>query len=314
VNGCAKTRCKWLAGTLLVLASGGCITYTGDYYTGGYADDGYYGSPDRGTAYSSGYYGDYYYSAVPAINISYSLFFGYPYSSYAGCGYWSPYCGWWYPGYGYGYGYGSGFGFGWGHGPYYGHQPHHHHPKPKPKHKPPHVTPPPPEQPPGQAIVKRPTRVLPEYTTRPVKAQRIPAVTQPVSTGTPSESIVTAPMAGAIPKTTYWRIPANRRQAVPVSGRGTLPARDVNARPEIPSPQPVRREFVRLDADAAPVTRIAERGTVPVLANKPAPAADAGRDSPQMAPERAPRPVVRDPKPSREKPARKASVSEDADP
>lgn len=305
MDGHAKTRCKWLAGALLVLASGGCITYTGDY-----ADDGYYGSPDRGNAYNDGYYGDYYYSAVPTINISYSLFFGYPYSSYAGCGYWSPYCGWLYPGYGYGYG--SGFGFGWGHGPYYGHPPHHHPPKPKPK--PPHDTPTPPEQPPGQAIVKRPIRALPGYMARPVQTQRNPAATQPVSTGTPSESIVPAPMDDAAPKTTYWRIPANQRQAVPVSGRGTLPARGVNAQPEIPNPQPVRREFVRLDADGTPVMRITGRGAVPAPATKPAPAADAAQDSPQMTPERAPRPVAREPKPAREKPMRKATATEDADP
>ena len=300
----AKTRCKWLAGTLLVLASSGCITYTGDY-----TDDGYYGSPDRGNAYNGGYYGDYYYSTVPTINISYSLFFGYPYSGYAGCGYWSPYCGWLYPGYGYGYGYGygSGFGFGWGHGPYYG-----HHPKPKPK--PPHDAPTSPEQQPGQPVVKRPIRALPGYMARPVQAQRNPTATQPVSTGTPSESVVTAPMVNAAPRTTYWRIPANRQPADPAAERGVMPAQRMRAQPEIPSPQPARREYVRFDADGAAVTRINGRSAAPAPANKPAPAADAAQDSPQTAPERTPRPVAREPKPAREKPMRKATATEDADP
>ncbi len=298
MNRHAKNRGKWLAGALLALASGGCITYSGDY-----ADDGYYSSPDRGNAYNDGYYGDYYYSAVPTINISYNLFFGYPFYGYGGCGFWSPYCGLWYPGYGYGYG--PGYGFGWGHGPYYGHQPHHHH-KSKPKPTPPQDTPSPPDQQAGQPIVKRPIRALPGYLARPVQPQRNAAATPPVSTGTPSEQA--APATNAVPRTTQWRIPANQRPAAPVAGRGNVPAQRLRTQPEIPSPQPVRREYVRLDADEAPPTRATGRGAAPAIStNRPAPAV-------ATAPERTPSPVVREPKPAREKPIRKATVTEDADP
>lgn len=305
MNRHAKTRGKWLAGALLALASGGCITYSGDY-----ADDGYYSSPDRGSVYNNGYYGDYYYSAVPTISISYSLFFGYPFYGYGGCGYWSPYCGLFYPGYGYGYG--PGYGFGLGHGPYYGHQPHHHH-KPKPKPRPPYEQPTIPDSGMASPIVERPLRAVPEDSIRARTQWRSRSVTRPVSTGNTAVAIAAAPppVTNAVPKTTLWRIPANQRQDAPMAGRGNVPAQRLRTQPEIPSPQPVRREYVRLDADEPPVTRVPVRGSEPVRANRQSPAVEAVQD---VAPERTPRTVVREPKPVREKPTRKASATEDADP
>ena len=289
MNGNANIRWKWLAGAMLAVASGGCITYSGDY-----ANDGYYSSPDRGNAYHDGYYGDYYYSAVPTINISYNLFFGYPLYGYGGCGYWSPYCGMLYPAYGYGYG------VGWGHPPYYGYQPH---PPYKPKPKPPHNTPSAPDPQDGQPIVKRPIRALPGYMARPTRSQTSQAATPPVSTGAPSESAT-----DATPITAYRRAPANDGRGLTAAERDAIPVRSVRAQPEIPSPQPIGRQFVRLDTDEAPATRAPSRDAAPAIsASRPAPAIE-------PSPARPPPPAVREPKPVRDKPQRKATAAEDVDP
>lgn len=288
------SRLKWLAGTLLALGLSACITYTGEY-----ANDGYYSAPIRGNAYNDGYYGDYYYSAVPTINISYNLFFGYPFYSYAGCRYWSPYCGLFYPGYGYGYGYGPGYGFGWGNGPHYGHQnpPHHHKPKP------PHNRPDPVGG--GRPIVKQPNRPLPVNPVRGRPQQQFQSPTPPVSTGS-STQVVTAPpaTANAPSKTVYWRIPADQRQAAPIVRRDA----------------PVQREDNQPDAEYVQVERTPRAGNYPVRYRQADPAAIAetlpvAQEAQQDAkPERQARQAVREPKQARDVPQRKVNVDTVEDP
>lgn len=291
MNRLVQIRLKWLGGALLVLGSGGCITYSGEY-----ANDGYYGSPDTGNAvaYGSGYYGDYYYSAVPTINISYNLFFGYPLYGYAGCRYWSPYCSLFYPGYGYGYGYGPGYGFGWGHPPYYGYQPP-HRPHPKPKPRPPNEqhNPPPTQQP----IVRgRPIRALPGNQAHPTPQAPQQAATAPVSTGTrhPALPITQPAVEAPAVKTVYWRIPQNRQT--------------------IPAPQPVRRQITRLEADDHPALPRSTNDIAPVRVNAPAPipvvAAEASEDRQSTPPQR----QVREPKPSRQANPRKVDDNAGEDP
>lgn len=316
MNGRAIKRLTGLAGLVLALTGGGCATY----YPAGYANDGYYGAPDYGySGYGSGNYGryhyddryygnDYYgndhYSYVPAVVISYTLIFGNPYYGYAGCAYWSPYCRWYFPSYGYGYGYGFGYGHGHGYGYGYGwgRPPQGTRPKPKPPQQ---DNPPPAQEP----IVRgRPIRALPGRLAHPETPTTAQRATPPVGTGAATPPAVTSPNPTPpadnlpVPRTVYWRVPPNRRLG----------------QPDIPAQRPVAREFVRIEADddnQGP--RSPARNAAPERNRQSAPAPVNDEPSKQMpdAPSRqSPPPPAREPKPAREKPLRKASANEDADP
>lgn len=316
-------RLTGLAGLLLALAGGGCVTY----YPAGYANDGYYGAPDYGySGYGSGnygryhyddryygnsYYGNYHYGDVPAVVISYAMVFGNPYYGYAGCAYWSPYCRWYFPGYGYGYGFGYGhayghahgygFGYGWGRPPHGGYRPP-QGTQPKP---PQHDNPPPAQQP----IVRgRPIRALPGRLAHPDAPTAAQMATPPVGTGAAIPPAVNPPNRTPpadslpVPRNVYWRAPPNRRLG----------------QPDIPAQRPMAREFVRIEADDGNQgPRSPGRNAAPGSNRQSAPAPvndEPAQQTPDAPPRQSAPPPAREPKPVREKPLRKATANEDADP
>jgi hypothetical protein len=282
---------KWLVTSVFAMGLSGCITYTGDY-----ANDGYYSSPDRYASYDPGYYGDYYYSAVPSISISNNFYFGIPFYSYYRCNYWSPYCGGFYPGYGYAYG--PGYGFGWGHGPYYGYQEPHHHHKPKP----PRDKPAPPDSGVGQPVVQKPVRSYPGYVLRGQPILKAQTPTPPVSTGASNPAINVPSATDETQKTSYWRIPQNqqRRQGEPIVRRSA----------------PQQREDLQTDGDYVRVERATDKGNTQIRVSNPMPiAAPVTQVSPSdTPPERQQRKPDREPKQARGTPIHKKTVENDGDP
>jgi hypothetical protein len=301
-----SNRTKWLVSSVLAMGLSGCITYTGDY-----ANDGYYSSPDRYGSYDPGNYGEYYYSAVPSISISYNFYYGHPFYGFYGCNYWSPYCGW--GSNSYAYAFGPGYGFGWGHRPYYGYEERHHPHKPKPKPELPDEPLAPPSIDVDTPVVMNPIRGMPvnPIRTRP-KLQSVS--TPPVSTGS-SHLSGQAPQstAEAPQRTTYWRIPQNQRQAVPAYGRKV----------------PVAREEVQIDDADDQINRSQPPRPAPVFYRNPKPANNTAVQEPrQIAIKQEPEPqqrietrerslerqLVREPTQVRSGSSRRVSVQEDGDP
>lgn len=286
-----SNRLKWLASPVLAMGLSGCITYTGNY-----ANDGYYSSPDRYASYDPGYYGDYYYSAVPSISISYNYFFGIPFYGFNRCSYWSPYCGGFYPGYGYAYG--PGYGFGWGYGPYYGYQEPHHHHKPKP----PRDKPTPPDSGIGQPIGQKPVRSYPGFVLRGQPILKAQTPTPPVSTGASNPAISAPNTADAAQNSNYWRTPQNqqRRSAQPIVRRSEAP----------------HREDFQTEGDYVSAGRAPNKGNAQIRLNHPKPVTapitpasppDAPREQKQRQPDR-------EPKQARGTPIHKKAVDNDGDP
>lgn len=323
MNGRAIKQLTGLAGLILALSSGGCATYQ----PATYANDGYYGAPDYGySSNGSGYYGRYHYDGryygndyygnhygnVPAVFIGYALIFGTPYYGYAGCAYWSPYCRWYLPGYGYGFGYGygyghghgyGGYGYGWGRPPYGGYRPPQDtQPKPKP---PQHGGNPPQAQ---QPIVRgRPIRALPGRLAHPESPTPAQTATPPVGTGSAVPPVINPPAVTTpadnlpVPRDVYWRVPANRRLG----------------QPDIPAQRPASREFVRVETDEDNQNRRSPGHNAAPGRNRqpaPPPANDEPAQRAPDAPVHQSPPPARESKPVREKPLRKTSANEDADP
>lgn len=298
-------RSKWLVSTVLAMGLSGCITYTGDY-----ANDGYYSSPERYGSYDPGYYGDYYYSAVPSITIIYNFYYGNPFYAYYGCSYWSPYCGW--GNNSYAFAFGPGYGFGWGHRPYYGNEEPHHPHKSKPK----------PELP------DEPLTVPSREVDTPVVLNRIPGLpanpiltrqnqqsqsTPPVSTG--SSTTVRSPKAtlDAPQRTTYWRIPQTQKQAAPSYGKKA----------------PVAREEDQINENNVQIDPIQSSRSTPIYYRNPIPATsttvqeprqDRQKQEPEPQQRYVPRErnterrLVREPNQVRGGTARRAPAQEDGEP
>lgn len=301
-----SNRSKWLVSSVLAMALSGCITYTGDY-----ANDGYYSSPERYGSYDPGYYGDYYYSAVPSISIIYNFYYGNPFYAYYGCSYWSPYCGW--GNNSYAYAFGPGYGFGWGHRPYYGYEEHLHPHKSKPK---PELPDEPLTEPSREVDTPVALNPIPGFPANPIrtrtKQQSRP--TLPVSTGS-STTTVRSPQAtaDAPQRTTYWRIPQSQRQAAPAYGRKA----------------PVAREEVQIDDNNVQIDPSQTHRSTPVFYRNPNPANSTTAQEPRQdtkiqEPEpqqryeprerNTERQLVREPKQVRGGTSRRISAQEDGDP
>lgn len=321
MNGRAIKRLTGLAGLLLALTGGGCATYQ----PAGYSNDGYYGAPDYGNSsngsdyygryyyddryYGNDYYGSYHYGNVPVVVIGYTLIFGNPYYGYAGCAYWSPYCRWYFPGYGYGYGFGYGYGYGHGHGYGYGWgRPAHGGYRP-PQGMPAKPKPPRHDNPsPAQPIVRgRPIRALPGRLAHPESPTSAQSSTPPVGTGSATTPAVNPPVVTSpadnlpVPRDVYWRVPANRRLG----------------QPDIPAQRPVRREFAGVEADDDNPDRRSPGHNAGPGRNRPAAPVPVNDEPAQRAPDAPSRqspPPAREPKPVREKPLRKTTANEDAEP